>query len=369
MSNILTIAGIVCEYNPFHNGHLLHIKKTREITNPDVLICVMSGNFVQRGEAAITNKWERAKVAVEHGVDLVIELPFIYATQSANAFAKAAIDILKLVNIDYLVFGSESNNLEELKKLASLNDSIEGLTNDGLSVPKAYEKLYGELNPNDILGLNYLKYTRNTKIQALTIQRTNQYHNKTLQGEISSATAIRQSVYEKKDYTHTTPMHHLPLLFEMNNYFSYIKTFLLSSDPKDLHHLFLMDEGIENNFIKNIKNATSYDEFVDACVSKRYTKAKIKRTIIHMINQTKKIEVDALPPLDYIRVLAFNSVGKNYLHQIREDVIIASKFNQIPQPYRDMELKAANIYAYPLAPEDQAAFVKTELQPPIYIKP
>ncbi|MDF9824059.1 putative nucleotidyltransferase [Breznakia sp. PF5-3] len=368
MKTHFKVAGIVCEYNPFHNGHMLHIQKTRAITGADILICVMSGNFVQRGEPAITNKWERAKVAIEHGVDIVVELPFIYATQSANMFAKGAIDILKLANIDALVFGSESNNLDILKKLLTIKDDISELKQAGISSAKAYEQLYGDLNPNDILGLNYLKHLKDTEIEAHTIQRTTNYHDTSLKGKISSATAIRESIFAQQDYTLATPMHNLSDTFQMQYYYPYIKTLLLTSDQKHLSQLFLMDEGIENNLIKHCKLADSYEDFLISCTSKRYTKASIQRTLTHLMNQTKKADVNNLPEVDYLRILAFNKRGQAYLNHIKEEVKIASKYSQIPSPYREMELKATQVYSYPTTIEEQKMMVKQELQPPLFIE-
>lgn len=368
MTRNIKITGIVCEYNPFHNGHILHIKKTRELTEPDVLICVMSGNFVQRGEPAITNKWDRAATAIRHGVDLVVELPFIYATQSADAFAQGSIETLKLLKVDNIVFGSESNDIKKLEELLLIDDDISSLKAEGISSAMAYERLYGGLHPNDILGLNYVKHARNNDIEAYTIQRTNSYHNQNMEGSISSATAIRNQIYKHEDYEYGTPMKDLNDSFKMEHYYPYIKMLLLTTPAKELKKSFLMDEGIENNLIKNCKIADAYEEFLNLCISKRYTKSSIQRTLVHLMNHTYKNDADFLPELNHVRILAFNQKGKDYLHTLKEDIIIASKFNQIPSPYREMELKATQVYAYPLSVAKQKEMAATELQPPRYIK-
>lgn len=362
------ITGIICEYNPFHNGHILHINKTRELTSPDVLICVMSGNFVQRGECAITNKWERAKCAIEHGVDLVVELPFIYATQSANNFAKGSIETLKLLQVNSLVFGSESNNINKLKHFLTIDPDLKSIKKQGISTSKAYEQIYGELYPNDILGLNYLKYATYYNMNTYTIKRTNDYHNPFMEGNISSATAIRNQIINHKEYQNATPLKQISATFQMKHYYPYIKTLLLTSSPQKLKKLFLMDEGIENNLIKNCKIANSYEEFLSLCTSKRYTKSSIQRTLVHLMNQTYKEEVNTLSSLNHVRILAFNSTGKEYLHSLKGEVLLASKFSQIPSPYKEMELKATQVYAYPLSIKKQKEMVETELQPPIFIK-
>ena len=367
----MKITGIICEYNPFHNGHIHHIKQTKKLTNPDVLVCIMSGNFVQRGEPAIINKWDRAKTAIENGVDIVFELPFIYATQSANYFAKGSIDCLKLANVDAIVFGSESNNINILKTLANIDSSSYcEFIKEGLSSSKAYEQIYGTLNPNDILGINYIKEIQGSAIIPYTIQRTNNYHEEQLNESFSSATSIRKAIKHKLDYTLQTPMRNLDATYAMENYYPLIKALLSTMQPQVLHELFLMDEGIENNLIKNSKIANDYEEFIALCVSKRYTRSRIQRTLIHLMLQTTKKQVNELPPISYLRVLAYNDKGKEYLKQLRnnENVTVASKFSQIPKPYREMELKASTIYAYPLANTSQIEFVKKELQQPIYIK-
>lgn len=365
----MKITGIICEYNPFHNGHIHHIKKTKELTNCDILVCVMSPNFVQRGEPAIIDKWERAKIAVENGVDIVFELPFIYATQSASYFAKGAIDCLKLANVDSIVFGSESNNLEILKNISQMDTAMDdSFEKEGLSTAKIYEKLYGNWNANDILGLNYLKEIQNTKIVPYTIQRTNYYHDEKLTSTISSATSIRKAVDEHSNYSDTTPMKSLSSTFHIRNYYSLIRILLLTMKKEELHTLFLMDEGIENLFIKNAKKYDTYEDFINASVSKRYTKSRIQRTLIHLMNHTTKEEVNHLPPIQYLRVLAYNDKGKILLRSLKEEILIVSKISQMPEVYKNMEIKASHVYAYPLEETKKNEFIKKELQAPIYVK-
>lgn len=366
----MKVTGIICEYNPFHNGHIHHINETRKLIEPDVLVCVMSGNFVQRGEPAITDKWERAKVAVENGCDIVFEMPFIYATQSANNFAKGGIDCLKLAMVDSIVFGSESNNIEVLKKLADIdNSNFTDLIKDGISSSKAYEQIYGELNPNDILGINYIKQLKDTNIIPYTIQRTNNYHEEDLNKQYSSATSIRKAIKEGLDYTSETPLRNLTSIFSLENYYPLIKALLLTMSPNALGKLFLMDEGIENNLIKNVKIANNFEEFMNLCISKRYTRSRIQRTLIHLMMHTTKEMVNQLEDINYLRVLAYNDTGKQYLKQLKkEGVYIASKFKQIPKAYRDLELKSTSIYAYPLDNEAQQELIHSELNKPIFVE-
>ena len=226
----MKIAGIITEYNPLHNGHLYHIQKTRELTNCDLLICVMSGHFVQRGEPTIINKWIRTETALNSGIDLVLELPYPFVVQSAKHFADAAIRILELVGCSDVVFGSESNDIDTLKLMAELSINVDGLKenlNMGMGYPKAYGLVQGSFHPNDILGIAYLKALSETNMKGHCIQRTNHYHDEELNHSIVSATAIRKAIIEHKDiHAYTTMANELSMHTSINweNYFDYLKT-------------------------------------------------------------------------------------------------------------------------------------------------
>ena len=172
----MTNCAIICEYNPFHNGHAHHIEETRRKTNCNYIISIMSGNYVQRGEPAIMDKWERTRAALKCGSDLVIELPFIYACSSAEYFANAAVDIINKTNVvDYLSFGSDSGDLDYLKNIAAkrinkkldLTGEIAKAYKEGISYPKAMQLIYDEpeLKSNDILGIRYLMALEKSKVQ------------------------------------------------------------------------------------------------------------------------------------------------------------------------------------------------------------
>ena len=219
------ILGIVAEYNPFHNGHMYHIEQARKLSHADCVICIMSGNFIQRGEPAIVNKWARAEMAISCGVDLVIELPSVYACNSAEFFAYGAVKILDSLGIvDDLCFGSEAGSIDELsviaKVLVSEPEEYKGVLKTylkaGLSFPSArqaaledYLSNYSKgmllspilsqalASPNSILGIEYLKalIRLNSPIRPLMIKRiSNSYNSETLTGMFSSATSIRKSI-------------------------------------------------------------------------------------------------------------------------------------------------------------------------------
>ena len=230
--------GIVVEYNPFHNGHIHHISQTRQITHCDILIAVMSPNFVQRGEPAIIDKWHRTKNALEHGVDLVVELPFIYATQSAEPFAMGAMHLLNLMGCDAFCFGSESHDLQELIRLSQL----EKMELDKKKAPvQSYEQMYGTLYANDILGINYLKYSKNMK--PYCIKRTNHYFDEQLEENISSATSIRKAVQDQLDISKATPAKIENPVF-LKDFYPMIQLLLFTLPKDSLKELFLMDEDL-----------------------------------------------------------------------------------------------------------------------------
>lgn len=358
--------GIICEYNPFHNGHIHHIQQTKQITECDVLICVMSGNFVQRGEPAIIDKQKRCMAALCHGVDIVLELPFPYATQSAAYFAKGAVQTLSLAQVSDIVFGSETNDIHALSKLAELQlDQFNDLSKEGMSAAKAYEILYGKQEPNDILAINYIREMKQYNITPHCIKRTNSYHAQTLDNRCASAKALRHALSIRKDISNYTPMHIDPdEIHTLDEYYPYLQGLLISLSKEYLRSLLLMDEGIEQHFINHAKQCKTMDEFLKKTTTKRYTTSRIRRTLIHLLHQTTKQSIDSLPPLAHIRILGFNQIGRSYLKQLKqtEHVTIASRINQVPLPYRDMELTSTRLYG--LFHPDQKLMEK-ELEPPL----
>ncbi|MBR5755686.1 MAG: nucleotidyltransferase [Erysipelotrichaceae bacterium] len=358
--------GIIVEYNPFHNGHLYHLEQARKLTEPDVLVAVCTGNYNQRGDISIIDKFAKTRAALEHGVDLVVELPYIYTVQNAYVFGKRSVDILDRLHADTLVFGSETNNLEELKKYADLEIDVtrlKQLMHDGSSYPKAYGLLAGSLYPNDILAVTYLKALKDTDIKPLSIQRTSEYASEDLD-IICSATAIRKAVKENRDISKATPVKIDHPVFNEDLY-PYLRNLLFTMSAEDLSHIFLVDEGIENLFRDNALKYDDYDGFVDACVSRRYTRSRIQRTLLQIICQIKKDDVSSLGDADYIRVLGFNEKGRSLLKELKDDVNIVTQFKNIPERFKDIEWKTSLIYSSLL--EDREAYLKQELKGPVMI--
>ena len=368
------ICGIVAEYNPFHKGHEYQIQKTKEKVDYDVLVVVMSGNFVQRGEPAIIDKWKRAESAIRGGADIVIELPYVYTTQSASQFAHGAIQQLKHIGITHLSFGSECGNLENLKEIAdtSVNpDHLHVAMDTGMSYPKSYRLLTTDMYPNDILGVSYLKEIKDTSIQSILIERTNSYNDLTLQ-EISSASALRNALKENKDITPYTSM--APLLQEnnlvrMEEFYPYLRIYLLTSPKEYLQSLFLFREGIENHLIKCASKNSTYKGFIKDATNWRYTSSRIRRTCLQAMMQLSKQEVQKLPPLDTVRILAFNDTGRSYLHELKKkEVPFASRFAKVPSPWRTIEYRSTLLYTSVLEEEKRNELLELEISGAQYIK-
>ena len=173
----MKVCGVIVEYNPFHNGHIYHLQKARQISRCDLLVAVMSPYFVQRGEPAIADKWSRARTAIAFGADIVFELPTLHAVQSAAFFADAGVELLAKAHADTIVFGSECNDIEKLKTQAKALDHI-SLSSKRESNIRQYEKALGTQTPNDILAVNYIRAAaRFPHINLLSIQRSNEYHS------------------------------------------------------------------------------------------------------------------------------------------------------------------------------------------------
>lgn len=368
------ICGIVAEYNPFHNGHQYQIQQTKKLLDYDVLIVIMSGNFVQRGEPAILPKWQRAEAAIQNGADLVVELPYFYATQSASQFAHGAISILKHLQITHLSFGSECGNLENLQEIAdtAVNpDHLHVAMDTGMSYPQSYRLLTTDMYPNDILAVSYLKELKNTSIAPILIPRTNAYNDTHLEA-ICSANAIRLALQNKEDVSLATPMaetlNTFPII-TLANYYSYLRTFLLTSAKERLQEMFLVNEGIENHLVRCAQNNDTYEGFLNEATNWRYTSSRIRRTCLQLLVQLTKEEAKKLPPYESARILAFNDTGRNYLHDLRkQEIPFASRFAKVPYPWRALEYRTTLLYTSVFDEPIRNAILQEEIGGAHYIK-
>ncbi len=359
----MNIIGIVCEYNPFHLGHLYQLKKVKEMYPDSIIIVVCSSNFTQRGDVSILNKWDKTRIALDYGVDIFIELPFGYATQSSDIFAKGAIELLNYLKIDTLVFGSESDNIEELINLANIqlnnkdyNNIVKKYLDQGINYPTALSKALTDITnttinkPNDLLGLSYIKeiIKNNYKITPITIKRTNDYHSKDINNNIINASLIRKLLLEKKDITNYIPSNTYKYLnpISLDDFYPYLKYQIINNYNK-LNIYQTVDEGIENRIIKSIYKTYNYNELVTNIKTKRYTYNKINRMLLHILTNFTKEESQNIK-IDYIRLLGFTSSGQRYLNSIKKDITIPiiTRYKPKISNLLDLEFRTNSIYAH-----------------------
>lgn len=354
--------GIIAEYNPFHNGHLYHLKSIKEKYPDYVIILVMSGNFTERGDFTIIDKWKRSLIALKLGIDLVVELPYPFATQSADYFSFGAITILEKLNVEKVIFGSESNKIEDLELIAKTqinNDEFDKLvkiySKMGNNYPTAIHNAIYDLTgkeidtPNDLLGVSYLKaiYKNNYKIKAETIKRINNYHELELNSTFSSATSIREALKRDEDVSEHIPSEVTPYLNDLHfidDYFSILKYKIITCNDLSIYQT--VDEGIDKVLKKEIENANSYEELINLVKSKRYTYNKIKRMLLHILCNFTKEMATSFKNINYIRILGFNDKGRNYLSKIKRDLDIPliSKINKEKDSMLNFEIETTKIY-------------------------
>ncbi|MBF0780818.1 MULTISPECIES: nucleotidyltransferase [unclassified Granulicatella] len=328
---------IIAEYNPFHNGHAWHVKETRQCTHADVIVAVMSGNFVQRGELAIVDKWKRAEVALKHGVDIVIELPTLSAVQSADYFAHFAIKHVKALQCDFLSFGVEQQNTELLQTIATTLQNMQHSNNYTLSY---YDRITAYVaqhlgkeaakfveTPNNQLALAYVKaiQNQNLTIECVPILRRGANHTDTDFSHdcIASGSAIRQAVqqqiaienYVSEDMVYYL-VHHSHIKTE---WWQILKILLLTKTHEELRHIYQVDEGIEHRLKQSALHACSYEDFLNQAMTKRFKKARIKRICIYIMLNITKIMMQEYRerPTEELRVLGFTSQGLRYLKTLQ----------------------------------------------------
>ena len=337
----MKIIGIVSEYNPFHNGHKLHIDESKKAISRDTAtVCVMSGDFVQRGEAAIFSKYARAEAAVRGGADLVLELPLPWALCSAEGFARGAVGLLGALNcVDYLSFGSECGDMAILNSLATalldpnLDVEIREELKSGISYAAARQaalsKSIGGLadyleKPNNILAVEYLKaiYNQRLRIEPLTIKRIGAGHDE----EGGSASDIRNMLEAGKPIKKYVPRDTYEILHReieqgrapvtMEHLECAILSRFRMMNEKDFSEIPDDSEGLGNRLFAAAREETSLDGILSAAKSKRYALSRLRRMCMCAALGIKKSHSEGLPP--YARVLAANETGRLILKTISE---------------------------------------------------
>ncbi len=398
--------GIICEYNPLHNGHIYHIQEALRISNAECIIAVMSGDYVQRGEPAILDKYTRTQIALDCGIDFVVELPTYYALSSAECFAEGALSICHALHVDHICFGSECNHIDKLQTIASF------LTNDSTAYKKALKTYlalgnsfaksrsiavtdilgedYGKIleEPNNILGVEYIKaiLKNNFDIKPLTIMRAgNGYHNNSDKGLYLSASGIREALKKKTPIDSYIPASTLQSIETYKNQ-SKDKNFIHADDFSSLlwfqlsNILFEAESRqyqsakelalpVKNHFIQHmmqfidvtpelaasIYNHTikwhmgsynySFSSFAESIKTKNYALSRIKRILFRIILGFDKEKSTLYNTLPYIKILGFNQKGRAYLKSVKKSVSIPIVTKTAD--YKDllfMDIHAANIY-------------------------
>lgn len=354
--------GIVVEYNPFHNGHKYHCLKARE--HGDIVIAVMSGDYVQRGEPALINRWDRAELALKNGVDIVVELPIFYSTQSAEIFSRGALGILHLMNVDKIVFGSETGDINSLVERANLEEKeefgeeLKKQLKEGHSYPTAYSNtlknlnIANELDSNDILGVEYIKALKFWKstVEPVAIKREKSgYYSEGIEDGISSATGIRkkiQSGEEVKDVVPETTYKVLKNALDENrfatlkDFYSLIRYRILL-ERESIKKIQDIEIGFENRLYEAALSSLDFESFFEKIQTKRYTLGRTQRILIHILLNIKKEETAVVKEkVPYIRVLGFTQNGQNYLKKLKEkDVVVLTALKNIQKILTEDELK------------------------------
>ncbi len=375
----MKICAIICEYNPLHYGHFYHIQKAKELSGCDAVMCIQAGNFTQRGEPAITNKYVRARMAIEAGADIVVQIPTAYCCSSAEIFAMAGVKIANsFENVTHLAFGCETENYELLKEISKYfvnepkeyKERLKKYLDAGNSLPvsrsKAIEELMKEdkvifseitetLNiltkPNNILAIEYLKALQKTKSKiepVFTTRSNSDYNSADLNGKDSSATAIRTRLLTKQKvgsikklippFTYKLlkediDVYGLPDLDLYNDLCSYVVKTSSSTEYKNVYDV---SEGIENRFLDSAKKFKDFNELLLDVKTKRYTYTRLKRIVLRLLLKIDKdivSQIYKMEKLPFIKVLAFNAEKKDFLSNISADTnLIIRNSNIVKNP-------------------------------------
>ncbi|CQR47806.1 hypothetical protein BN1058_02136 [Paraliobacillus sp. PM-2] len=396
--------GLVVEYNPFHHGHYYHLQKAKKISGADCIIAVMSGNFLQRGEPAIIDKFSRTKMAIDQGIDIVIELPYFSVVQHSDLFSYGAIHILNELLVSSICFGSEDGDITTFQRSFNhykvnqslFNNTLKHELSLGKSFPVANNKAFKKIGmdntnqldlmqPNNILGFGYLKAieTINPNIQPFTIQRKqSNYHDKNITKPFASATSIRDTLLSNgvtnQTISETLPERSIAHLTEYKQktgiwhtweeYFSLLQYRVLTMDKEVLKNIHGVDEGIENRIIRTAKEATNFNEWIQLLKTKRYTQTRLQRIFTHILTNTSKQSVKKMQqmPYPYMRLLGLSEQGKQYLNHTKKErtIPLFTQFKNHSSLMMTMEERVTNAYYAVLTPAIRSEMRKQEFKPP-----
>lgn len=339
--------GIIAEYNPFHNGHLYHINKIKELYPNSIIVLVLNGYFTQRGDVSVLIKEDKVNISLENNVDIVLEHPLLYSLNSADIFAESAVLMLNEFKVDKIIFGSESNDINLLYKEAyNIIEKEKTINFKELNkTGKSYASIINSnlSSPNDILGVSYIKAAikNSLDIKFETIKRTNSYHDTESVSNIVSATNIRRKFKENKEISKYTNYNNNLININDELLFNIIKYKIINDGKLNTYRF--VDEGIDNKLKEEIINSDNLTELINNVKSKRFTHNKLTRMIISiLLSVDKNYKFNGI---EYIKILGFNNKGRQHLNIIKKDndMLIDRK---IPNTYygETLEIEVSLIY-------------------------
>ena len=330
----MKVCGVICEYNPFHNGHAHQLSRAKELTNADFLVCAMSGAFVQRGEPACLDKWTRAEAALRGGADLVLELPALFAVRAAQDFAFGGVSLLDALGVvTHLSFGAENDDLALLTRLsrpetAEESEKIRQGLAQGLSHPAARAAALGvPTPPNVILAAEYLRALQKlgSRILPVPVKRDSEHRDETLHS-MASATAIRAALREGLDVSCAMPQEvralqlgALPSPLPDLDGFSQTLLYILRTTPPDvLRDAYAIPEGLENRLCREAFEAANLNELLTRIACRRYSPARVRRLLVQMLLHLDAETIRSHPQPEYARALGFRKSAAPLLRAISE---------------------------------------------------
>lgn len=395
-------AGIIVEYNPFHNGHLHHARSAKKSSGADILIAVMSGQFLQRGEPAFADKWKRTEMALANGVDLVIELPYVYATAQASDFARGSITLLDAIGCEAFCFGSEQGAIEPFLKSRQLlnrenleyQQRIHEAVQSGISYPKAMNEAYQAVTagqegfadltqPNNILGYHYIEAAEriSSSMQPLTIQRIGaNYHDPIQEGlSIASATGIRKAFFEGgslEELSAYLSAYSIEALQSFANeygrfgswdtFYPMLRFTILRDKPENLRQYAEVTEGIENLIYESARKEQDFEGFIGRIKSKRFTRTRIQRMLTHIYTGFTWEMLKSFEQPSYLRLLGMTQNGRQYLNAQKKNIslpIISRAADLADNSMGKLDIHASSLYMLGLGSDN----IKKEFTtPPIY---
>ena len=354
---------LVTEYNPFHNGHLYHAHTSKSITDSEISIAIMSGNFVMRGQPAIYNKFIRTRMALS-AVDLVIELPAVAALSAGQYFAETAVQIASYVDADHLSFGSESGDIDSFHKLQKDISKIEQTSEFSMKLKegKSYPRILSELlnnhtllsSPNNTLGISYMRAIQKLAphIKPWTISRESSHHHDFNISNLNfaSGTAIRNALQTQNDLWKSVVPNSIQQFYQephatVEDTFPYIKYAILSHTTNSLKNIYTMSEGLENRILDKIRYASSFEHLMSLIKTKRYTYTHIQRVLMNILlnfqHQHKHNDIKA------VHILGMSSKGQQYLKYLKRkfpERHFITQLNQQNAHLFEQEIHSTHIY-------------------------